>query len=118
MRDLPLEQPRRLVRLRDVVDAGAAAAPVRFGEVYQRDAREQPQQGSWLFHDPLPVREVTRVVIGDRDPRFAVRSSLFATRTGQCRTIDTVEWRNPRRPAADGDEPLVNVADLRVPGVR
>ena len=51
--------------LGDVVDAGAAAAPLGFGALAQLDARQGAQDGAGLGTDLLAVAEVTGFVIRD-----------------------------------------------------
>jgi hypothetical protein len=57
----------RTVRLEQVVDAGAAAALLRVGQIRQRDARDRGQELARLRADPLRVLQVTRVVVGEPD---------------------------------------------------
>src|SRR6267143_568063 len=64
VRDLSLEDRTREIRLRDVVRAGAAAAPIRFVERDDVESRDRREQGAWLRADLLTVQKVTRIVPG------------------------------------------------------
>ena len=93
MPDLADEELFGLLGLGDVVDAGAAAAPVGLGEFDQLEARDELKELSRLLGHLLAVREVAGVVVGD----------------GQ------VAQAGLRRPAAVLHHPLVDIAQLGVP---
>ena len=61
--ELALQEPRRGLRLSEVVDARAAAAPGRLGALAQFDAGDCPQNFPWLRRDFLPVAEMAGLVI-------------------------------------------------------
>ena len=63
--DLAVLQPRRGVGLGDVVDAGAAAAPLGLGAFAEFDAGEGFEDGAGLGADFLAVAEVAAFVVGD-----------------------------------------------------
>ena len=63
--DLADEELFGLLGLGDVVDAGAAAAPIGLGEFDELEARDELQEVAGLFGDLLAVRQVTGVVVGD-----------------------------------------------------
>ena len=60
---LALLEPRCGLRLRDVVDARAAAAPGGLGTLAQFDAGDGPQNFPRLRGDFLPVAEMAGLVI-------------------------------------------------------
>ena len=63
--DLADEELFGLLGLGDVVDAGAAAAPIGLGELDELQARDQLKEVAGLLGDLLAVRQVTGVVVGD-----------------------------------------------------
>ena len=63
--DLPDEELFGLLRLGDVVDAGAAAAPVGLGELDELEPGDEFEDVARLLGDLLPVGQVTGVVVGD-----------------------------------------------------
>ena len=65
--DLPDEELLGLLRLGDVVDASAAAAPVGFGEFHKLESGDELQEVAGLLGDLLAVRQVTGIVVGDRE---------------------------------------------------
>src|SRR4051794_29563432 len=76
--DFLLEQCRRHLGMKDVVDAGAAAAEVREWHLTKRKAGYGPEELTRLHTDLLAVREVARVLVGDRSvERFEVRGIQF-----------------------------------------
>ena len=62
--NLALLEPRRGFRLRDIVDARAAAAPGGLGALAQFNAWDRPQNFPWLCRDFLPVTKMAGLVIG------------------------------------------------------
>ena len=84
-----------MFRLRDVVDAGAAAAPRGLGEFPESEARDESEKLAGLHADFLAVAQVAGFVIGDGG---------FTAAGG-------------RGAAAGFDQKFVDVLDLRVPGV-
>ena len=73
---LAREQPVRHGGMGNVVNAGAAAAPVRFLQFDEFETGNQAQQVPWLLADALAVGEVTGVVIGDPGPDGSHRPRL------------------------------------------
>ena len=71
---------------------------VVFGELDERHTWQQPQQRTRRSDDPLAVREVTRIMVGDRDV--------------------AIEGRRVRSAAANLRQPLVDVLQLCVPRPR
>src|SRR5712691_9223209 len=62
---LAMQQAGRHLGLRQIVDTGRAAAPVRFLEIHDLQARDLGEERSRLSPDLLTVHDVTRIVIGD-----------------------------------------------------
>ena len=98
--DLPLSQLPRRLRLNQVVDPGAAAAQVLFGERQQLDARNLLQQIARLLADALGVGEVAGVVVGDAQVQRVARRARLAELDQQL--VDVAHPRRecprPRRP--------------------
>src|SRR2546427_3598559 len=67
-------------RMGEVVCARAAAAPLAVGELDQRDTGDRAQKRAGLRSDPLPMREVTGILIGDAQTRSRGGSSDQVTR--------------------------------------
>src|SRR3981081_4325160 len=63
--DLALEELRGELGLRDVVRAGAAAAPIGLGQRHDLQLGDRGEQRAWLLADALPVQEVARIVVRD-----------------------------------------------------
>ena len=63
MSELALLEPRRGLRLGDVIDARAAAAPGRLGALAQFDAGDRPQNFPRLGGNFLPVTKMAGLVI-------------------------------------------------------
>ena len=92
--EFALQEPRRGLRLRDIIDARAAAAPRRLGALAQLDAGDRPQNFPRLRGNFLPVAEMAGLVIGhDRRSRPITNVQLRTSniqrpspdgRTGQC----------------------------------
>ena len=101
--------------LREVVDAGATAAPTALGQFHELHAGDGPEQRARLGGDFLAVAEVAGVVVGDHlrisDFRFPI--SDFAVRL---RVAGFGGW-GLGRINPDFAEPLVDVLHLRVPFV-
>src|SRR5688500_15917156 len=80
MHRLAVAECRGGFRLHEVVDAGAAAAHVRLGNLDEGYARNRGQQLSWLSPDSLRVCEMTGIVVrhrrGDRIPGRARLAEL------------------------------------------
>src|SRR5215470_4997862 len=73
--DLAPEQARGHLGLREVVDAGRAAAPVGLGELDEAELRDLAQQLSRRALDLLAVHDVARVVIGHGQGHRTQRSA-------------------------------------------
>ena len=65
--DLTDEELFRLLGLGDVIDAGAPAAPVGFGELDEFEARDELQEVARLLGDLLAMRQVAGVVVSDAE---------------------------------------------------
>ena len=63
--DLADEELLGLLGLGDVVDAGAAAAPIGLGQLDELEPGDELQEVAGLLGDLLPVGQVTGVVVGD-----------------------------------------------------
>src|SRR3970282_379980 len=64
----------RDVGLREVVDPGAAAAALRVRDLNESDALDGTQPCAWLRAYPLPVREMTGVLVHDAQrPSHSIR---------------------------------------------
>ena len=94
--DLADEEQFGLLGLGDVVDAGAAAAPVGLGELDELEPGDELQEIAWLLGDLLAVRQVAGVVVGDGE----IAQALL------------------RGAAAVLHHPFVDVAQLGVPELR
>jgi hypothetical protein len=75
---LPLAELRSRFRLDEIVDAGAAAADLRFRRAEKLDAGNRLQQLARLTADALRVRKVTRVVIDDASGNGMPRRSRWS----------------------------------------
>lgn len=113
MADLALLQDSRGLRLGDVVNAGAAAAPIRLRKFGQLDAGDSAQDFTRLPGDFLAVAEVAGLMVGDFGGRDSARRPLNPPRCG----CGDAAWRpsrgrspcarrrpriRPRRPDAAG----------------
>ncbi len=78
VRRLPCADFRGRLGLNEVVDACAAAADFRLGRCDQPDARDLMQQRTRLEANPLPVRQMTGVVIDDPGLDGVTAGSRFA----------------------------------------
>lgn len=85
-------------RLDDIVDTGAAAAPVAFGQLNQFQVRNGVEDGAWLAGDLLAVGQVAAFMVG----HF-------------CFGCFGVGWR---RFVSDFFQPLMNIFDLGIPELR
>src|SRR2546423_1256644 len=103
VRDLPLEDRAGEVGLGDVVRARAPAAPVRFLERDDLEARDRGEQRAGLLADLLTVEQVTRIV--PRDPPLQRPRTLAHPEVAQVfgRVLDL--RREGRR--AGGPRPIV-----------
>ncbi len=63
--DLADEELFGLLGLSNVIDAGAAAAPIGFGEFDELKAGDQLKEVARLLGDLLAVRQVAGVVVSD-----------------------------------------------------
>src|SRR5712691_8766720 len=93
------ELPGRL-RLHEIVDAGAAAADLRFRRRQQLDSRNRGEQRPRLRAHALRVREVTGIVIHDARLDRMPRRTRLADLDEQLRYVTYLcaERAGPRRP--------------------
>ena len=63
--DLADEELFGLLGLGDIIDAGAAAAPIGFGEFDKLEPRNELKEVARLLGDLLAVCQVAGVVVGD-----------------------------------------------------
>src|SRR5437867_1113114 len=82
---LPFAELRGRLRLHEIVDAGAAAADLRFSRRQQLDSRNRGQQRPRLRAYALRVREVTGVVIDNPRLDWMPRRTRFADLDEQLR---------------------------------
>ncbi len=65
--DLVALKLARDLGMAEVVDAGAAAAPLRIGDVDDRDAFDRAEQSARLRSNALPMREMAGILVHDPD---------------------------------------------------
>ena len=94
--DLADEELFGLLGLGDIVDAGAAAAPVGLGQLDELEPRDELQEVARLLGDLLAVRQVAGVVVSDGE----------------------VAEARPRGAATVLHHPFVDIAELGVPQLR